>query len=149
MSVSIARTASLRDHSMLFYTHPSTGICKQPSSSPALNQDGFEELACEEIYSTPSRPPEAIFKILVVGYARCGKTSVINRFSNQIFDAGYKSTIGVDFVRKDVEVATRMVRLQLWDIAGQDRFAKLTRAYFRNANGVIIVCDVTREGSYA
>jgi small GTP-binding protein len=94
-----------------------------------------------------------IYKILVVGNAKCGKSSIISKyaFRNNI-DGKYKTTIGADFVRKDVSIdipnrGTIGVRLQLWDIAGQDRFQKLTRAYFNKARGVAIVCDVSREGT--
>ena len=92
-------------------------------------------------------------KILIVGNAKCGKSSVIARYASDSFQENYKTTIGADFVRKDVGIKLPPddkitgVRLQLWDIAGQDRFQKLTRVYFAKAKGVVIVCDVSREGT--
>ncbi|CAM9528132.1 unnamed protein product [Choristocarpus tenellus] len=93
--------------------------------------------------------PTATCKILVVGNAKCGKTSIIRRFVSDSFCVTYNSTVGADYAMKDLTVqGGERVRLQLWDIAGQDRFAKLTRAYFRRAKGAIVVCDVTREGTF-
>ena len=95
---------------------------------------------------------DQIIKILIVGNAKCGKSSIIQQYASKMFDNSYKTTIGADFVRKDVMIklnsGTKIgIRLQLWDIAGQDRFQKLTRAYFNKARGVIVVCDVSREGT--
>lgn len=98
---------------------------------------------------------DMISKVLVVGNAKCGKSSIINRYASHRFDEEYKTTIGADFVRKDVLVSDPDledespvgVRMHLWDIAGQDRFQKLTRAYFNRAKAVVIVCDVSRDGT--
>ncbi len=95
---------------------------------------------------------DQIIKILIVGNAKCGKSSIIQQYASKMFDNTYKTTIGADFVRKDVTIKLNSgkklgIRLQLWDIAGQDRFQKLTRAYFNKARGVIVVCDVSREGT--
>ncbi|GAB5366057.1 hypothetical protein AAMO2058_001111500 [Amorphochlora amoebiformis] len=86
-------------------------------------------------------------KVIVIGNAKCGKTSVINRFVNGSFDPEYRSTIGCDYHSRDLVRGENRIRLQLWDIAGQDRFIKLTRAYYRNATGVIVVCDVSRPAT--
>ncbi|CEG38204.1 ras-related protein rab-38-like [Plasmopara halstedii] len=92
-----------------------------------------------------SEPETIIMKVLVVGNARCGKTSTIRRFAQDEFNEEYVSTIGVDFMEKVIPYdASLTINLQLWDIAGQDRFAKLTRGYFREARGAVIVCDITR-----
>jgi len=67
------------------------------------------------------------------------------------FNQSYKATIGADFVRKEMPwdgADVGRVKLQLWDIAGQDRFIHLTRSYFSKAMGAVIVCDVTREGTF-
>ena len=89
------------------------------------------------------------FKVLVVGNAKCGKTSLVRRFTKNEFSDTYATTIGADFVRKKLTCPDGVeVCLQLWDIAGQDRFARLTRAYFNKAKGAIVVCDVTREGTF-
>lgn len=101
-------------------------------------------------------PLNSKFKVLVVGNAKCGKTSVIQRFTSGSFSDSYKTTIGADFTKKlldwgaigeDANVAAQ-VKLQMWDIAGQDRFARLTRAYFNAAKGALVVCDVTRDGTF-
>lgn len=78
--------------------------------------------------------------------AACGKTSIINRYVNDVFAENYKSTVGADFSRKIIQWDDHTaIRLQLWDIAGQDRFAAVTRAFYRNAVGAVVVCDVTSE----
>ncbi|KAF4318675.1 hypothetical protein BBO99_00007159 [Phytophthora kernoviae] len=89
-----------------------------------------------------------IMKVLIVGNARCGKTSTIRRFTQDNFNEEYVSTIGADFVEKVIEYDDQLtISLQLWDIAGQDRFAKFTRGYFREAKGAVIVCDITRANT--
>jgi len=82
-------------------------------------------------------------KVIVVGNLNSGKTSIIKRFVNNYFSRSYKATVGVDFALKviDVDPHTR-VHLQLWDVAGQERFGSMTRIYYKNAVGAFIVFDV-------
>ena len=78
-----------------------------------------------------------------------GKTSFIRRYAKGVFSETYQTTVGADFVAKSVQRADGThARLQLWDIAGQDRFAHLTRPFFRGAHGALVVCDVTRQGTF-
>jgi len=95
------------------------------------------------------REREILYKVLVVGDVATGKTSIIKRFMNNIFLKEYKSTIGVDFTVKTIPLDERTTcKLQLWDIAGQERFASMTRIYYNNAVGAFVVLDVTREGTF-
>jgi len=88
-------------------------------------------------------PTELMCKILVVGDIGAGKTSIIQRYVNNIFSTQYKSTIGVDFALKVIQInQSTIVRLQLWDIAGQERFGNMTRVYYRSAVGAFVVFDV-------
>ncbi|GAM17797.1 hypothetical protein SAMD00019534_009720 [Acytostelium subglobosum LB1] len=87
-------------------------------------------------------------KILVVGKLACGKTSIIQRFCHDEFQHKYKPTIGVDFNTKEMEVMNTKVILQLWDIAGQERFGHMTRVYFQNADGALVVFDSTRSATF-
>jgi len=92
---------------------------------------------------------EYVYKILVVGDLGCGKTSVIHRYVNHTFSNTYRATIGVDFALKSIKWDEKTsVRLQLWDIAGQERFGHMTRVYYKEAVGAIIVFDVTRERTF-
>ncbi|XP_040917206.1 ras-related protein Rab-32 [Toxotes jaculatrix] len=89
---------------------------------------------------------DRLFKVLVIGDLGVGKSSIILRYVNKRFDERYKASIGVDFALKTVEWDARtVVRLQLWDIAGQERFKKMSRVYYKGAMGAIVVFDLTNS----
>ncbi|EEC01629.1 GTP-binding protein RAB-32, putative [Ixodes scapularis] len=92
---------------------------------------------------------EHLYKILVIGDLGTGKTSIIKRYVHQFFSHHYRATIGVDFALKVINWdENTLIRLQLWDIAGQERFGNMTRVYYKEAVGAFIVFDVTRSQTF-
>eukprot|EP00794_Sanderia_malayensis_P012063 gene12063-13306_t len=92
---------------------------------------------------------EHLYKILVIGDLGTGKTSIIKRYVHNFFSVHYRATIGVDFALKVLNWDTNtLIRLQLWDIAGQERFGNMTRVYYKEAVGCFIVFDVTRSSTF-
>ncbi|XP_039756727.1 uncharacterized protein LOC120631302 isoform X1 [Pararge aegeria] len=92
---------------------------------------------------------EHLYKILVIGELGTGKTSIIKRYVHQFFSQHYRATIGVDFALKVLNWdANTIIRLQLWDIAGQERFGNMTRVYYKEAVGAFIVFDVSRVATF-
>jgi len=89
-----------------------------------------------------------IFKIVVVGDASCGKTSLISRFVDDTFATQTLSTIGVDFRVRTVTVDGVVVKLQIWDTAGQERFATIGEMYYRGSHGCVLVYDITNSQSF-
>ncbi|KAF2074032.1 hypothetical protein CYY_004646 [Polysphondylium violaceum] len=90
-----------------------------------------------------------LYKILVIGDYAVGKTSIIKRYCTGLFSPNYKLTIGVDFAVKELlwDPST-LVRLQLWDIAGHERFGTMTRVYYKYAIAAIIVFDISRPSTF-
>ena len=99
--------------------------------------------------SIPTSLYESLFKILIVGDINTGKTAILDQFANGHFDHSYISTIGIDFNVKIMPLdQDTKVKLQVWDTCGQERFRALTRSYYRNAQAIIIVYDITSRESF-
>ena len=88
-------------------------------------------------------------KVLLTGAAAVGKTSLVQRFIKNRFQANYKLTVGVDILTKDVEfVPGQMATLSIWDIGGQQRFEFIRSTFYKGAAGALLVFDLTREQTY-
>ncbi|CAA9988710.1 ras-related protein Rab-1B, putative [Plasmodium knowlesi strain H] len=91
---------------------------------------------------------DSLFKILLIGDSGVGKSCLLLRFADDTYTDSYISTIGVDFKIKTIEIEDKIIKLQIWDTAGQERFRTITSSYYRGAQGIIIVYDVTDRDSF-
>jgi len=89
-----------------------------------------------------------LIKLLMIGDSGVGKSCLLLRFSDDSFTPTFITTIGIDFKIKTIELNGKRVKLQIWDTAGQERFRTITTAYYRGANGILMVYDVTDENSF-
>ncbi|KGN45874.1 ras-related protein RABC2a [Cucumis sativus] len=97
---------------------------------------------------SPSPHLNLSFKVLLIGDSAVGKSSLLHTFiSASLHDLS--PTIGVDFKIKQLTVAGKRLKLTIWDTAGQERFRSLTSSYYRGAQGIILVYDVTRRETFA
>ncbi|GIY06721.1 hypothetical protein CDAR_578161 [Caerostris darwini] len=101
----------------------------------------------EQLYE-PTGPPEQTFKVIFVGDAGVGKSSFALRISKGVFVRHMSSTLGLDFLMRNIRVDGKNVAVQLWDTAGQERFRSITKTYFRKADGVMLLYDCTCEQSF-
>ncbi|GKT36286.1 Small GTPase like protein [Aduncisulcus paluster] len=88
------------------------------------------------------------YKLVFLGQGSAGKTSIINRFIYSRFDVLYHPTLGLDFLSKSVYLEDRVVNLQIWDTAGQEKFKALAASYVRDCVGAIVVYDITSRESF-
>jgi len=89
-------------------------------------------------------------KLLLIGNSSVGKSSLLLRFSDKQWlpEDEASATIGVDFRVHKMEVNGRKVKMSIWDTAGQERFRTITASYYRGAQGVILVYDVSNRESF-
>jgi len=97
---------------------------------------------------TMKRDYDYLFKLVLIGDSGVGKSCLLLRFADDNFTDSYISTIGVDFRFRTINIENKTVKLQIWDTAGQERFRTITSAYYRGADGIIMVYDVTSSESF-
>jgi len=97
-----------------------------------------------DVAGFPSRPSfDCLMKVLLIGDTAVGKSCLLLRFADDRFTSSFVTTIGIDFRIKTIDVGDKRVKVQVWDTAGQERFRTITRAYYRDAMGILLVYDVT------
>ena len=87
-------------------------------------------------------------KIIFIGDVSVGKTSIINVLMGQKFNNEYEASIGVDFFSKTIKYKGKIIKLQIWDSAGQEKFRSLIPNYIRGSSLVFIVYDVSNRKSF-
>ncbi|XP_063219883.1 ras-related protein Rab-7L1-like isoform X1 [Bacillus rossius redtenbacheri] len=93
--------------------------------------------------------PEKLFKVIIIGDPTVGKTSFVQRYVQNTYKKDYKGTVGVDFALKILKWSdNQTIKLQLWDIAGQERFTWMTRVYYKDSHGCVIMFDLTNKNSF-
>ena len=97
---------------------------------------------------TKNKDYDYIFKLVLIGDTCVGKSCILVRFSDDIFNDNYVTTIGVDFRFKTMVIKNKVAKIQIWDTAGQERYRSITTAYYRGAAAIIICCDCTNKESF-
>ncbi|KAF9257813.1 ras-domain-containing protein [Marasmius fiardii PR-910] len=89
-----------------------------------------------------------LFKVVLIGDSGVGKSYVLSRFTRNEFNLESKSTIGVEFATRSINVDGKTVKAQIWDTAGQERYRAITSAYYRGAVGALLVYDIAKHATY-
>lgn len=91
--------------------------------------------------------PSSSVKLVLLGEAAVGKSSLVMRFVNNDFQENKEPTIGAAFLTQKCNLPTRTIKFEIWDTAGQERFASLAPMYYRNAQAALVVYDITKASS--
>ncbi|KAJ0734388.1 putative small GTP-binding protein [Helianthus annuus] len=96
----------------------------------------------------PDDEYDYLFKVVLIGDSGVGKSNLLSRFTRNEFSLESKSTIGVEFATRTLQVEGKTVKAQIWDTAGQERYRAITSAYYRGALGALLVYDVTKPTTF-
>ncbi|XP_044050480.1 EF-hand calcium-binding domain-containing protein 4A isoform X3 [Siniperca chuatsi] len=138
---------------------------RQLSSSDELEQDKDKEMTnsskrhqpscrvrCENVEQMQTQSkivsPQRVFKVVFLGNSGVGKTSFIQHYCTGHFYSKMNATVGIDFQMKTLTLGSTTIVLQLWDTAGQERFRSITEQYYRKADGILAMYDVTCSPSF-
>ena len=89
-----------------------------------------------------------LLKYVVIGDSGVGKSNILLRYINNTFSEEFKTTVGVEFGAKNIEINNNIYRIQIWDTAGQENFRSIARAYYKNSVCACIVYDITNRASF-
>jgi Ras-related protein Rab-1A len=102
----------------------------------------------EETKNTSKFEYDHLFKILLIGNSNVGKSSLFIRFVDNEWKENFIPTIGVDFKIKSIKIDNKTIKLQIWDTAGQERFKSILSSYYKGANGILLLYDITNINSF-
>uniref|UniRef100_A0A7N8Y8M4 RAB11a, member RAS oncogene family, like n=1 Tax=Mastacembelus armatus TaxID=205130 RepID=A0A7N8Y8M4_9TELE len=91
---------------------------------------------------------DIIEKLVLIGDSGVGKSNLLSRFTRNEFNLESKSTIGVEFATRSIQVEGKTIKAQIWDTAGQERYRAITSAYYRGAVGALLVYDIAKHLTY-
>ena len=89
-----------------------------------------------------------LLKYVIIGDSGVGKSNILLQYINGKFSDDFKATVGVEFGAKNIEINSRIYRIQIWDTAGQENFRSIARAYYKNSICACIVYDITSRNSF-
>jgi len=113
-----------------------------------------KEASIQDVVEFPDNIPkeydlsEYVFKIVVAGEPQVGKTSVVLKFTDKAFTRTYIPTLGVNITEKNLRAEDTIIQLTIWDIAGQSKFDRMRKHFYKGAEGVILVFDLTNRKSF-
>ena len=87
-------------------------------------------------------------RLLIIGDSEVGKTSFLSRYSKGIFNLTYLATAGIEFFSKDEKINNEIIRVELWDTAGTEKFQSLSASFFSKAEGIMVMFDVSNQNSF-
>eukprot|EP00798_Chlamydomonas_sp_ICE-L_P007944 gene7944-1159_t len=96
----------------------------------------------------PDDDYDYLFKVVLIGDSGVGKSNILSRFTRNEFCLESKSTIGVEFATRSIQVDGKTIKAQIWDTAGQERYRAITSAYYRGAVGALLVYDITKAVTF-
>ena len=92
---------------------------------------------------------DTVYKVLLLGDSSVGKTCFLKKYTDKTFQDIHMSTIGLDYRLKSMTLKSgKKIKLQIWDTAGQDRYRSITKNYYKGANGIILIYDITNVETY-
>ncbi|KAI3788085.1 hypothetical protein L2E82_00735 [Cichorium intybus] len=147
----LSRIASKTTHSDFnLYNDPNPKIRPDPDSKDGTVPGSGHGLQGNErrMASRVDNEYDYLFKIVLIGDSGVGKSNILSRFTRNEFCLESKSTIGVEFASKTLEVDGKTIKAQIWDTAGQERYRAITSAYYRGAVGALLVYDITKRPTF-
>lgn len=91
---------------------------------------------------------DMIFKVVLIGDSGVGKSNIMSRYLKDEFSIETKTTVGVEFGAKKIELNGNKIKAQIWDTAGQERYKSITNAYYKGSKGALLVYDITKKESF-
>lgn len=97
---------------------------------------------------TFSIPSEYRFKVILIGDSTVGKTGLYTRYLFDEYRDGARTTLGVEFNVRDIQIQDKSIHLEVWDTAGQERYRGVSKLFYKNAVGLVVVYDITNRDSF-